>query len=250
MMTITGYFDASGTQEDEHVLVAAGAVTDVDDWIGFDEEWLACRAANGVKHFRMEECAHFMKDFAEWRDNEPKRKAFLGELVRLTNEHVQRLYVSTLVLSDYKRIDQKYQATEVFGGAYSLAAANSIFRMFEWLHTERAPDDAISVFVERGDIGQDGFRRLMESELGELADTVQIIPKRDPIAGDITPFDVPDFVAYEYRSEHAFRQATGKLKDKPRGLLSEIRKMLYPKVGVMDYDSMERACVKAKVPLR
>jgi hypothetical protein len=251
MAAFTGYFDASGTQEEGAVLVAAGAFANVDHWGTFDEQWRDLMAKEGVTNFRMHDLAHFKKSFATgWRENETRRRQFLQAFMTLANQTVEASFVTTLVLSDYHAVNEKYQITEFFGGAYSLAQANCVTRVVGWVLENKAPADEVYFFVEHGDVGQDAFRKLMRENLGYIADYVILLPKRNESGEDITPYHVADVVAYEHHSEHTFVALTGTEKGKPRGLLTNIRETLKPDVGILERDVLERMCVVAKVPLR
>jgi hypothetical protein len=258
-----GYFDAAGSESNSDVIVACGALSFTGDWARFDREWSAVMAAEGVRSFHMKDFAAFKPPFDGWRDNEPRRREFLGSLIRLTNETVFRLYVTTLVLSDYRRVNAEFRMTEHFANPYAWAMANCLFHTFDWLLGDEepppgdpqrpvSPEDGIAFFVEKGDTGQGGLRQLMTA-LGwtdrEYDETIQVIPKRLG-EEDLTPFHVADFVAYEYRSEHRYFVENRRTKPTPRGALKAIRSELYPRVGVVTAEMMRQACIENNVPPR
>src|SRR5262249_22826550 len=154
----TGYFDASGAQHDEHVLTVGAVVGEVGDWKIFDEEWLPyLKEKTGSESFRMSEFAHFKGPFETgWEGNEPKRRELLGKLIELTNERALAVFVGTIVLSEWNRINEDWQAEEWFGGAYALAQANSVMRAFGWMiqhtiETQQDPADTrVLAVVEHG----------------------------------------------------------------------------------------------------
>jgi hypothetical protein len=252
MANLIGYVDAAGSESHDDVIVACVAISDAEDWDAFDREWGSTMINDfGVRHFHMMDYAHFKGEYADWRDQPERRQRFLETLIRLTNERVQRLYVTTLVLNDFRLVDTKFRATETFGGPYAMAAAFSILSAAEWLFEEKEGDDGLAMFVEKGDVGQSAFMRTMDEQFdGKAAAFVHLTSKRTPAGEDIRPLHVPDFIAYEYRSEHAVFAKTGRTKPRPRGALAGIRKMLFPSVGVVFRNNLERMCVEAKVPLR
>jgi hypothetical protein len=261
--TFAGYFDVAGSEKESDVIVACGALSYVDDWTIFDEHRMAAMRAAGVTTFHMKDFAHFKPPFdVGWRGDEQKRADFLGSLIRQTNESVYRLYVSTLVLSDYASVNAEYQMAERLANPYAWVTANCLFNTFDWLFSENGEaadspspvlaNDGVAFFVEKGDRGQDGLRKLMKL-LGwtdeEFDKTVQLISKK--IADqDVTPFHVPDFVAYEYRSEHRYFAVNRKLKARPRGALAAVRAELYPRVGIITAETMRQACIDSDVPRR
>jgi hypothetical protein len=258
-----GYFDAAGTESDSDVIVACGALSYVDDWVAYDEARLASLKAFAVDTFHMKNFAQFKPPYdVGWRGDEPKRKEFLGSLVRQTNESVYRIYVTTLVLSDYEKVNREYQMAEHLANPYAWVMANCLFHTFDWVlgkHGEEPdptcpvlPSDGVAFFVEKGDAGQPGLRRLMIA-MGwtdkEFEQTIQFISKHDA-GDDITPFHVPDFVAYEYRSEHRYRVVNQEAKARSRGALTAIRDELYPRVGIVTADALRSACALNNVPRR
>lgn len=264
MPAFTGYFDAAGSESDSDVIVACGALSFTDDWDRFDQEWSAVMRTEGVPSVHMKDFAAFKPPFdVGWRDNEPRRREFLGSLIRLTNETVFRLYVTTLVLSDYKRVNAKFQMSEHLANPYAWVMANCLFHTFDWLLGEDepppgdprrpvSPEDVVGLFVEKGDAGQGGLRKLMKV-LGwtdrEYDETIQVIPKRLG-EEDITPFNVPDFVAYEYRSEHRYFVENRQKRPVPRRALQAVRAELYPRVGIVTAEMMRQACIDNDVPRR
>jgi len=197
----------------------------------------------------MREFTAFKGEYVGWRRKEAERKDFLGELVRLTNERVQRLFVTTLVLSDFREVNERFQLLETYQSAYALAAASTLFATAEWVFAEREPTDGLVFFVERGDAGQGSLLKTTRARFGTI-EVVQVIGKTAADGEEITPFHVPDFIACEYRSEHAYFDINKQAKAKPRGALTAIRRMLYPRVGVIDRSALQRMCAEAEIPRR
>jgi hypothetical protein len=260
-----GYFDVAGSESESDVIVACGAVSFLDDWAEFDAQRLAAMSAVGVRNFHMKDFAHFKKEYAVgWNgfENEEKRRVFLADLIRAVNENVYRIYVTTLVLSDYQKVNEEYELTERPGSPYTWVMANCLFHVFDWVLGEGGagtdpgcpvqPSDGVGFHIEAGDSGQDGIRRLM-LKLGwteeEFRNLVYFSPKRERDE-DVTPFHVPDFVAYEYRSEHRHVVVHGEKKEKPRGSLRSIRAELQPRVGIVTEETMRAACELNEVPRR
>jgi hypothetical protein len=205
----------------------------------------------GVERFHMQDFAHFKHEYATWRGMEDRRKRLLRSLLRLINERVQRLYVTTLVLDDFRVVDAMYQATETFGGPYAMAAAFSILSAAEWIFEEKDPEDVLAFLVEKGDAGQEALLRILDQQFdGTAASFVHFIQKQDSSGADIRPLYVPDLIAYEYRSEHAVYATTGRVKLSQRAPLRGIRETLFPRVGIVHRENLERMCVEAAVPTR
>ncbi|MHB1864366.1 MAG: hypothetical protein ACYCVL_15540 [Gemmatimonadaceae bacterium] len=243
------YFDTSGNEREGAILVAVGAVATVGDWIAFDERRLAQMAREGVGHFSMKDFTAFDHDFADgWKGNESRRRPFLGDLLTFTNEHVIKLVVTTLAMDDYRSVDHEREVTETFGGMYALACANCVARTMRWI-VDELPDEAAHAFVEDGDIGQPAFRELIKRDFPMPDRWLSIIPKYGEGEAEITPFHVPDFIAYEYRREHE-QHAAGHRHHPIRVPLTMIRGALYPEVGILTKETIESMCDDMNVAYR
>jgi len=252
VVALAGYSDASGSQADNHMLVVAGLVGELDDWNSFDRQWLERLKSEGIEAFRMADFAHFWGDFREgWEGDEPRRIAFIQTLVRLTNETAYKAFVKAVNLADYRALDRAYKLTESFGGPYAIAQAQCLIAAFEWMQSDlKARGEVkspVKFFVEEGDMGQDAFRALLREQIHVFEPYVSIVPKQ-PAGEEVTPFHACDLIAYEHRllyervvtgATHTWRQS-----------LKEIRATLSPKPTIVDHDALTRMIEKDSVPKR
>jgi len=251
----TGYFDASGTENDDAVLTVAGVISDTEAWDQFDREWLALLDSEGLgQAFRMHDFAHMKKAFASgWRDNEARRSALIVSLAELAAHTVHKAFVRSILLVDFRAVNDRYEAKETWGGPYALAQANCVLAAMEWLMTEKLPENpytGVAFFVERGDVGQDAFMRLMRTKLSpEMADSVTLLAKKNNLGQEISPFHAADVLAYEVHRHHVGVNA-GALPSAMRGALKTMKQHLHPKVGLITEDEIEQLCIATGTPRR
>ncbi len=77
-----GYFDESKREPDGKIFALAGYVGHVTGWRRQCREWNNILRDYGKSDLHMKELAGCTKQFADFKDNEPKRREFLGKLVR------------------------------------------------------------------------------------------------------------------------------------------------------------------------
>jgi hypothetical protein len=86
---VIGYFDDSGTDANNSVVVVAGYVGSVSQWQKFNEEWGALLSEFGVAKMRRADLESFYGDFVGWTPD--MRKTFLGRLQPvIKDEHILR----------------------------------------------------------------------------------------------------------------------------------------------------------------
>jgi hypothetical protein len=97
-MEFTAYFDGSGSPDEGKAFVVAGYLSSADQWLQFDREWRECLEDEGVSSFHMRDFAPSLREFAAWKDDEPRRKQFLGRLIRITKFHVRKSIGNAVIL--------------------------------------------------------------------------------------------------------------------------------------------------------
>ncbi len=241
------YHDTSGDENDKNVLVTAGVVANAKKWARFERSWGIVLKVFGVTQFHMKDFAHFKHDYATgWEGDEGKRKHFIRCLVGVMKRHLNKEFITGILLDDYREVNRKYRCREEFGGPYSIAQAGSIDRATMWLARKKHPLDRVEHFIESGDVGQNDFMKLAK----QVAFEPTRLPKVDPNTGlHRLPFQAADLVAYEYRDLYDQYRGTGKI-GRLRGSLLEIRRMLPLDAAVADRAQLTKLCRDAKVPER
>jgi hypothetical protein len=248
MALFHAYFDSSGTERDEWIIVTAGVVATEQKWSRFEQRWGAVLAKEGVTQFHMQEFAHAKGEFASWKGDEPRRAAFLAALVREVKRGVNKSFIHGVVLPDYRELDRQYQLTETVGGPYSLSQFGCLYVAYRWLMAKKNPHDRAATFVERGDTGIPGFRRYLKSQhLPEPA----FIPKVEPNSGKIwVPLQAADLIAYEFRRLYDRRARDGREPplESCRGVLQAISRMLPLRTMIYRGPGLGRLCADTVPP--
>jgi hypothetical protein len=241
------YYDTGGTQSaiDGTVLVTVGVVATSEKWARFDRRWLAALRDEGVRDCHMKEFAQSKGQYVNWAGDEARRAAFLRRLTHEAKRGINKAFVVILELAAYREADKRYRLSETVGGAYALTQAGCIGRTFEWLQERSRPSDRAGFLVEKGDAGQGAFMAFMKRDRHIQPD---IVARFDDKGEPITPFQVADLIAYEFRRAIERRLAGGKTSPL-RSSFTGILRMLPLDHAVMGQEMIEAFCA-ARVPLR
>lgn len=244
------YFDTAGTQSalDETTLVTVGVVATESRWDRFDRRWLTRLRRDGLSDLHMNEFAHSTGQFKRWKGDHTRRAALLEDLMAEAKRCINKVFITAVLVSDYREVDARYLLSEDIGGPYSFAQTACIVRTARWLGQAKTPRDAFAFFVEQGDAGQGAFRRFLEREFSGLA--VEIHPRVDAKGESITPFQLCDFIAYEHRTVYRRSLVSGPANQRLRRSFAAIRRHMPLEAGIFTANGIERFCEGVKVPLR
>ena len=258
----TGYYDTGGCETHGSIVVTAGVVSSVAEWEAFDARWLRTLKKYDVSSFHMVQIAHWdeRSDIAGWplvggKRDEERRRNLLWELAAAAAHLVHRVFVRAVVLSDYKAADARYCLTEAVGGPYAMAQALCLLNSQTWLRERNTPPEhhAWGAFVERGDSGQDAFRRFCEKYLAYVP---TFVDKKTQAGEEITPLSLADLVAYEHHhlyTRTAIAKAEGRQGPPPgqwRGILKVLRNSLPVEAKIVEANYLEYVCRELNLPLR
>ncbi|HXX17022.1 MAG TPA: hypothetical protein VEJ47_19125 [Candidatus Eremiobacteraceae bacterium] len=97
----SAYFDASGHPNNTSVLAVAGFIADADQWIEFDRNWkeVLNRPDFGISSLHMKDFCHSTGEFAAWRNDEQRRRAFLSALIEIIKIRVRHSFMRTQSIS-------------------------------------------------------------------------------------------------------------------------------------------------------
>jgi hypothetical protein len=200
MGIFTACFDASGSERDARTpfLTVAGFLSTAEQWATFTELWKKRLADDGLDYFRMVEFAQCVKQFDGWKNEEPRRKKLLGDLVDLIKSHAFRKFGSVVELAALnERLDDVLK-TEFHLTAYTLAGRACAGDMRQWAIAEGLTNTRFALVFEDGDLGRGKLRqRLEEDGFG-----VNLTPKKDTMKNGVLepaliPLQAADISAYE-----------------------------------------------------
>jgi hypothetical protein len=197
MLTVA--FDASG-HPTQPVLVVAGFIASVEDWILFDREWKDRLAYDGLTSFHMQSFAQSSGVYRTWKKDEARRRKLLADLTGMIFKHAQRKFGAAVVNSDLIALIDD-DARKAFAlSAYGIAGRGAAGNVDEWTK-ENPAERAVRYVFEDGDFNKgDLMRRMKEDGFA----TPIFEPKTDrpgrngiPVPG-FTPLQAADILAYEY----------------------------------------------------
>lgn len=202
MAVFVAYFDAAGDPKDPNirVLSVAGWIATEAKWRRLERAWRRICLEAGVSGLHMNELAHFLGEYATWRDDEEKRANFLSDAVRTIHAHTNRDFSQSAYLDGYRAVDAQFEFSERMGHPYSLCALRCIQHVLAWMSRKHPNDDVLFVF-EKGDAHQDEIAlqlKRYEIDLG-----IEPIFMSKEIAKGLVSRTVPalecaDFLAYEH----------------------------------------------------
>jgi hypothetical protein len=84
-------------KDDQCVLVVAGFISRPDDWQSFHTAWMKRLEKDGLSHFHMVDFTNSRKQFPLWKNDEPRRKKLLADLMEIIQAHVYRKFGSMVI---------------------------------------------------------------------------------------------------------------------------------------------------------
>jgi hypothetical protein len=82
----------------------AGVVSTPEKWIAFSDQWQECLDAFEVSSLHMRHFRHGTGEFSDWKNDEPRRRRFLCQLMWALEDHVEFSVASTVLMKDYKGV--------------------------------------------------------------------------------------------------------------------------------------------------
>ena len=198
-MPLAAYFDASGHEDDQKVVVVAGFVATPEMWLEFDSQWKARLAQDGIKYFHAVEFAHSNKQFEGWREQRAKRELLLENLMDIIKANVSRKFVSAVIIEALNENMTAETKEKLHINAYSLAGRTCAGRLRAWQDRERWTTVPELIF-EDGDKGKGLLRTaLLRDGFSEPIFRPKInTPAPDELIREgLTPLQAADWLAYE-----------------------------------------------------
>jgi hypothetical protein len=185
------YFDASGHPDSTEVLTVAGFVADVDQWIHFERDWneILNRSDFNVSSLHMRDFCHSTGQFAEWKNDEKRRRNFLASLIGVIKCRARHSFAHSVYLPDYRGVDALYELSETVP-PLAYCGCGCIGKVHAWAQKWGIPQENISYFFEDGDKDKDK----LETE----AKRVYGLKLHFLIKAQSVAFQAADLLAYEH----------------------------------------------------
>jgi len=196
---VTSYFDASGGQEHEFIIVA-GYLSTVGKWNKFDTEWrrVLARAEFNVPYFHMWEFAHSERVFKGWKGEENRRRRFINCLVGLIGEYALAGFACGIEKSVWDDLDRKYTLSDSFGCPFALAGRDCVNKAHYWGEAmHHYGRNEIRAVFEDGDDGKGDLMRVIKEAQKPNPAFEPGRPKPKLNHPGTTPLQAADFAAWE-----------------------------------------------------
>jgi hypothetical protein len=162
-------------------------------------KWQKRLKEDDISFFQMNQFANSRGQFKDgWKDNEPRRRNLLCDLMEIILEHTFRKFGCVIENRKFREIITDAQLSKWRLDAYSFAGFYCALQVDHWRRFEKFDDFPLFVF-EDGDPGKGLLAaRLRDAGFGtaEFKPKLDKITKTGPIRG-YTPLQAADFLAYE-----------------------------------------------------
>jgi len=237
----TAYFDASGTAG-SGILAMAGYVSDTPKWAKFDCIWKEILDREQVRLFHMTDCVSGQGEYQGWASH--RRRRFINDLADCARKYTNKRFSASVVIEDYKLIDEEYELHEYVGYPYMLCGISCIAHVRDWARKHGLRQLPLFVF-EAGDVRKGNFALACEQQFG--------IKPEFSRKENVLPLQAADLAAWKTR--HPIREA---ISDRPytqpqfETLLHHTREFLRePHAGGgFDRDALMKICEKNPIPRR
>jgi hypothetical protein len=254
---MTSYFDVSGGPS-ELVVAPAALVASPEAWEEFDRQWNDCLDSFGVTALHMNQFAHSVGEFKGWDWDRPKRNRFINSLLWIIENLVDYTGACGLYVDDYRYVDREYQVSESMR-PYTMGCLTCSSSIVNWAQREGHDKNELIWVFEKGDQDQNDLRKRWDIAYPEANVSPLFYKKRAAYPDKnkckpIRPFEAADLIAFENLQVH--RLLLERLGEELYG--DELRRPMQRMMKwesaqewmVHDLDSIEKLCLKWRVPVR
>ena len=197
----TAAFDAAGTDHDQELLIVAGFISSADDWIDFDRLWRKRLAAARLRFFHMVDFASFKKQFSNgWRDNEPRRRNLLRDLMEIIRSHAFRRFGCIVENKTFRDNVPEDFRDQYLLDAFTAASMACARQVQDWCKADGASSfENVRFVFEAGDTGQTQLENRFRNDL-QMIPSFEFKEDKETPSGEqraFTPLQAADFFAYE-----------------------------------------------------
>jgi hypothetical protein len=154
MALLIGYFDAAGYNRGARAVTVGDYVAPARSWSRFRRDWRNVLNPLGIEIFHMTDFMAGQGDFVGWKQKPIAQDALLNKLARVTVRHAHFCPSTTVLLDDWRAVNQEYALKECHATPYALAAFKVISKSIDWIGKEHAHDTLHEFVFEDGDAGR------------------------------------------------------------------------------------------------
>jgi len=145
-------------------------------WGNFERDWRPLLKDAKVPYFQMKQFAPSTGIFALWKNDEPRRREFLANLINITVKYVEQSFAAGVLLKDWQKCNLDYQLSEADFSPYSLCGWTCIDEVYQWCDSQGHKRDEVLFMFEKGDTGQSTLERRATRDFGIKIRTGPKIP--------------------------------------------------------------------------
>ena len=176
MVAATCYCDVGGSPS-EIAVAPAMLVATPTQWIDFDNRWNDCLRSFGVTALHMKDFAHSVREFKDWKMDEPRRRRFLNNLLWIIEETVTFTTAIAVKMAGFNAVDAEVKLSER-ARPYTMGCVGCAAHAFKWFQSQNMRMNDVAWIFEKGDQDQndhpEGLRPPAEvvtaEEIGEHRD--------------------------------------------------------------------------------
>lgn len=214
----SGYFDDGGHPDDQPAVIVAGFVGTKEQWLIFEREWMEILSPLGIEQFHM-------TDFETCRVwSRRKKDEILSKLVSVIRERIRRPISATVLMQDYKELNDSYTLEQSIGTPFAIAGRTVAASLNTWKAKYANPSDPLIVFYERGTKHYSDFEEAMKRDR---------LPLPIPAGKEVVPLQAADLLAWELL-----------YSVKKRKIRESLRKLLWTDegMGIIRKPHLEEMC--------
>ena len=245
VVTITAYFDESGTHIGSKFVTVAGYLALSEKWLTFEAEWEQALKAFEIEMFHMSDFANQAPPFDNWP--EEKRRACLQTLLNIINRHAAMSVGFTIPFDLYDAILSD-EAKTFCGGPYGLAAQACFLDIAQSFDKHTDEDIWIAYILEQGSRGAGQVLKVFQENvrIPERKRDLRLLSLGFEDKRQFLPLQAADILAYEL-----YRALPKELnQEKPRYPLVELakipRRWNYPTASTLE-NFNKVLTIKAKI---
>jgi hypothetical protein len=183
MTEYAAYFDDSGHPDDQAAVVVAGFISTEEQWLLFEREWKEILEREGMESFHMTD---FEKSKV-WPQH--KKDDILRKLVITIQLRTRRSFSQTVMINDYREINDAYAFEECVGTPFALAGRTIAKNINSWKRNYMENDSKLVIVFEDG-----------TKHKGDFIDAMERDKLPCPLfagKGDAVPLQAADWLAWE-----------------------------------------------------
>lgn len=199
MLTITGYFDASGTHAGSGTVTLAGWLSTARGWEPFEGEWRAALTHYGLSMFHMREFAHSRGEFERW--TEPQRRIRFANFAEIATRNTLSSVAVAVPTKDFEEVFTPAAQRHV-GGPYGFAASVLFLEVARFLEEVLQPEGTpfeVAYVFESGDQGVGQVQKLFQANRMDVqqAAELHLASLRVENKREFVALQAADILAYE-----------------------------------------------------